>query len=92
MVAAKSALRDQMKRRRAALPDAERAAGALRLAGLDLAELLGPPPLVVSLFRSMGDELDTGPLLERLSRLGYRTCLPVMQGRGKPLLFRAWSP
>jgi len=92
VVAAKSALRDRMKQRRSAIPASERAAGALRLAGLDLIGLLGPPPLVVSLFRSMGDELDTGALLDTLRRLGYRTCLPVMQGRGKPLLFRAWAP
>lgn len=92
VVAAKAELRNRMKERRAALPARERAAGALQLAGHDFASLIGHPPVVVSLFRSMGDELDTGPLLDRLHRLGYRTCLPVMQGRGRPLLFRAWAP
>ena len=47
---------------------------------------------VVSAFASMADELDTGPLLQRLHAQGLRLCLPVMQGKAAPLLFRAWSP
>jgi 5-formyltetrahydrofolate cyclo-ligase len=31
-------------------------------------------------------------LLKRLSAEGHRLALPVMQGKGRPLLFRAWVP
>jgi 5-formyltetrahydrofolate cyclo-ligase len=47
---------------------------------------------VISGFLSFGDELDTGPLLGRLYRDGFRLCLPVMQGKARPLIFREWSP
>lgn len=54
------------------------------------------PPLqrqaVVSGFAPMPDELRIWPLLRRLSKDGARLALPVMQGKGKPLLFRLWTP
>jgi 5-formyltetrahydrofolate cyclo-ligase len=92
IVLAKSALRADMKARRTGLGPGERAQGARQIAALDLEALLGLHGQTISLFRSMGEELDTQPLLDRLCQLGYRTCLPVMQGRGKPLIFRAWKP
>jgi 5-formyltetrahydrofolate cyclo-ligase len=48
--------------------------------------------VIVSAFFSMPDELATGPLLTRLHARGFRLCLPVIQGKTAPLLFRAWSP
>ena len=92
VVAAKVAMRAAAKARRAALPAETRRAGAAAVAALDWPALIGPAPRIVSAFRSMGEELDTGPLLERLASLRYRLCLPVMQGRKRPLLFRAWAP
>ena len=47
---------------------------------------------IVSGFSAIKDEIDAGPLLARLADEGYRLALPVMQGKGKPLLFRAWAP
>lgn len=47
---------------------------------------------VVSGYRAIEAELDPAALLEGLAGAGLRTCLPVIQGRGKPLLFRAWRP
>lgn len=38
----------------------------------------------------LAGEIDPRPLLRRLAGQGARLCLPVMQGAGKPLLFRAW--
>ena len=32
------------------------------------------------------------PLMLRLVGEGYPLCLPVMQGKGKPLVFRRWQP
>lgn len=51
-----------------------------------------PAPAVVSGFLAIGDEIDPTPLMQRLLGEGYRLCLPVMEGKGKPLVFRAWSP
>jgi 5-formyltetrahydrofolate cyclo-ligase len=48
--------------------------------------------VVVSGFSAIRDEIDPRPLLERLHGQGFRIALPVMQGKGRPLQFRAWSP
>lgn len=54
---------------------------------------LGPAPgAIVSGFSSIRDEIDPGALLVRLAQEGHRLCLPVMQGKGLPLVFRAWAP
>jgi 5-formyltetrahydrofolate cyclo-ligase len=47
---------------------------------------------VVSGFSAIGDEIDPLPLLTRVILDGHRVCLPIIQGRGLPLLFRAWKP
>jgi 5-formyltetrahydrofolate cyclo-ligase len=70
-----------------------RGAGASRdIARHGIAFAGRPPPLVVSGFLSIGEEIDATPLMQRLRDEGYRLCLPVMEGKGKPLVFRAWSP
>lgn len=61
----------------------------LAAAGLDF---LGLEPRRVSGFKSFADEIDVMPLLARLAREGWRTALPVVVGRGQPLVFRAWAP
>lgn len=81
-----------MKARRAALPASLRAAGAERAAVHVCGLLAASPGATVSGFLSIGEELDTGPLLRRLHAAGHPLCLPVMQGKGKPLVFRAWAP
>ena len=58
--------------------------------GLDA--LRTPPGSVVSLFMGMADEIDTEPLARWLVAEGYRLAMPVMQGKARPLLFRAWAP
>lgn len=50
------------------------------------------PAAIVSGFSSIRDEIDAGPLLARLAGEGFRLALPVLQGKGKPLLFRAFAP
>jgi 5-formyltetrahydrofolate cyclo-ligase len=49
-------------------------------------------PAVVSGFLGIGEEIDPTPLIRRLLDEGYSLCLPVMEGKGKPLLFRPWQP
>jgi 5-formyltetrahydrofolate cyclo-ligase len=89
----KKALRARIKAWRAGL-GAEvqtRAAQAVARQGLDF---LKPrqEAAVVSGFAPLPDEFRIWPLLRRLGGEGFRLVLPVMQGKGKPLLFRAWSP
>jgi 5-formyltetrahydrofolate cyclo-ligase len=51
-----------------------------------------PVPAVVSGFLAIGEEVDPSPLMGRLLSEGYSLALPVMEGKGKPLVFRAWTP
>ena len=67
------------------------AAGALASHGLAFLPALAPGT-VVSGFASLPEELRAWPLLRRLHREGYPLCLPVMQGKDEPLVFRAWAP
>lgn len=89
---AKVQLRSQMKALRAAIPAAERQRLAFALADTVAEQLSFTPGAVVSGFLSIGDELDTAPLLAALHRRGARLALPVMRGKGKPLDFRAYAP
>jgi 5-formyltetrahydrofolate cyclo-ligase len=58
--------------------------------GLDfLGTNAGP---IVSGFAAIRDEIDPAPLMIWLQAEGFRLALPVMQGKGKPLLMRAWAP
>lgn len=88
----KRALRARIKRWRAGLGAAAvaRAADAAAAYGLDFLHLQGPA--VVSGFAPLPDEFRIWPLLRRLHSEGHRLVLPVMQGKAKPLLFRAWAP
>lgn len=58
--------------------------------GLDFLKI--QPPLTVSGFAAIRDEINPAPLMTWLHAEGYSLALPVMQGRGKPLLMRAWTP
>lgn len=60
-----------------------------RVAGL----LAGMPrPAVVAGYWPIGSELDVRPVLPRLDLDGFTCALPVVAGRGEPLLFRRWTP
>ena len=58
--------------------------------GLDFVSLR--PGMIVSGFSAIRDEIDPAPLLDWLYREGTKLALPVMQGRGKPLVMRAFAP
>lgn len=78
------------RRRAAAHAELKDEAGiALARRGLPAAAGAGG---IVSGFIPYKSEIDTVPLLARLSREGWRTCLPVVIGADQPLLFRAWMP
>ncbi len=63
-----------------------------RLAARFLAAHRLPPGTAVSAYWPMGSELDPRPLLHRLDADGQICLLPVVVGRGQPLLFRRWRP
>jgi 5-formyltetrahydrofolate cyclo-ligase len=88
----KPAVRAAAKARRAAIPPERRRELSAALAGHAgwLSNLA--PGGIVSGFLSIGDEIDPATLMQALGQRGHILALPVMQGRGKPLLFRAYQP
>ncbi|KAB2919702.1 MAG: 5-formyltetrahydrofolate cyclo-ligase [Hyphomicrobiaceae bacterium] len=92
MILEKRALRWRIKAWRTGLTAEDRRRAAAALAGHGLGFLAPAPGTAVSGFASLDDELDCGPLLQRLAGGGMRLALPVVQGKGLPLLFRAWAP
>jgi 5-formyltetrahydrofolate cyclo-ligase len=94
ILAVKKDLRARMKAWRAGLSaDAQmQAAEAVTRQGLGFLDPQPPHASIVSGFSPIADEFRIWPLLRRLASDGYRLALPVMQGKAKPLLFRAWAP
>jgi 5-formyltetrahydrofolate cyclo-ligase len=88
----KRAERTRALARRAAAFAAHGSTAGAQLADHGLSFLKITPGAVVSGFSAIRDEIDPAALLARLHAAGYRICLPVMEGKGLPLVFRAWSP
>ena len=88
----KGVLRRDALSRRETIEPAARVAFSHRLTqeGLRLARLWRPE--TVSAFHPLRDEPDTLPLLATLAKGGFATALPVVVGRGSPLIFRLWRP
>ncbi len=86
----KTALRRAALARRDALPPAERMAAGLAIAERGLAVEV-TPGTVVSGFSPLKSEISPLPLLRRLADAGASLALPVVIGRGQPLVMRAWS-
>ena len=86
----KEVLRAQALARRDALPAAQRQAAAeliaFRAFPIDI-----PRGAIVSGFMPMKSEINPLPLLKRLTAEGARLALPVVAGRGTPLVMRAWD-
>ena len=93
IVLEKRALRSRIKTWRAGLEAdaAARAADAVAAQGLGFLRL-PQKRAVVSGFSSLPDEFRAWPLLRRLHGEGHALAMPVMQGKGLPLVFRAWAP
>jgi 5-formyltetrahydrofolate cyclo-ligase len=83
----RAAAAEARARAQAAAGDA--AGPKLAAIGLGFLEL---EPATVSGFKPFADEIDVLPLMARLAAEGWRTALPVVAGRAKPLVFRAWAP
>jgi 5-formyltetrahydrofolate cyclo-ligase len=87
---AKPDLRQAALARRDALPAAERLQAAAQ-AGRRPVPLAITPDTVVSGYSSMRSEIDPAPLMRQLVARGAKLALPLVQGRGSPLAFRAYA-
>jgi len=84
-------MRDLAKRRRAKAAAAVPEAGT-QLAARFIESVEIPGAACVSGFWPMGDEIDLRPLLSQIHARGHVVGLPVVVGRDRPLIFRAWVP
>jgi 5-formyltetrahydrofolate cyclo-ligase len=88
--ATKAALRRAALARRDALPPDERAVAAQTIASRPFPVTLAPG-MTVSGFIPLKSEIDVRPLMHKLVALGAKLALPVVVGRGEPLVMRAWA-
>lgn len=88
----KNTLRSAMLAWRQDLGEDERRAAAEGLLASLRRERPIETPAIVSGFWPIKDEIDIRPLMIELFNEGCQMALPVVQGRGQPLLFRAWRP
>jgi 5-formyltetrahydrofolate cyclo-ligase len=86
----KAVLRRAAIARRDALPPAERMAAPAAIAERGLTVEIRPG-MVVSGFSPLKSEISPLQLLRRLADAGASLALPVVAGRGRPLIMRAWS-
>jgi 5-formyltetrahydrofolate cyclo-ligase len=89
---AKRTLRSAMLAWRAALSSDERQEAAHGLLEQFRRERPVETPAVVSAFWPMKDEPDIRPVMIELFNEGCELALPVVTGKGQPLLFRSWRP
>ncbi len=87
---AKAELRREMIARRDALPADVRSAVAEAIAGRPFL-VSAAPGAIVSGFMPMKGEINPLPLMKKFSGKGARLALPVIAGRGRPLVMRAWN-
>ncbi len=92
IASAKKALRAAARTIRAEAFGKHGAQAAHAIAAHGLGFLALPPRTMVSGFSAIGEEIDPAPLLTQVIADGGAACLPVMQGKGLPLLFRRWRP
>jgi 5-formyltetrahydrofolate cyclo-ligase len=85
----KAALRREALARRDALPRASRAAAAEAIAARPFPVTI-EPGAVVSGFMPMKSEINPVPLMRKLADAGAALALPVVAGKGQPLIMRAW--
>lgn len=91
MIEGKARLRSWAKEMRSRLPAETRAAAARRVAEIGLGFAEPAAGTKVSGFLAIGEEINPVPLMRALADAGHPLCLPVLQGKGKPLMFREWT-
>ena len=84
----KSILRTQARSRRKAIAAAKpEASSGLVAYGSCLSAYR-----IIAVYRAIGSELDPGPLARSLLVKGISLCLPVVEARSAPMIFRHWHP
>ena len=86
----KAIIRRDAVTRREALPADHRAAAAAAIAARPFPVAI-QPDAVVSGFSPLKSEINPFPLMRRLADTGARLALPVVAGRGRPLIMRAFA-
>ena len=86
----KATLRREALARREALSADVRAAAAQVIAARPFPVAL-PPGAIVSGFMPMKSEINPLPLMRKLADAGAKLALPVVAGRGKPLVMRTFA-
>lgn len=92
LAAVKRGLRAEAEAARAAAAAAAGPEAGSRLAERLLQAVVPAAGAIVSAYWPMRDEMNPLPTLEALAARGHPTCLPVVPGRARPLVFRAWQP
>src|ERR1700740_3436543 len=90
LIDTKAGLRREALARRDALPAELRQAAAETIAARDF-PLAIRPGARVSGFSAIGSEINPVPLMRRLADRSAYLALPVVTGRGRPLVMRAWA-
>jgi 5-formyltetrahydrofolate cyclo-ligase len=88
--AQKATLRREALARRDALPPAMRAAAAEAVAARKFPVPVKPGAVVAG-YSPMKSEFNPLPLMRRLAADGAKLALPVVVGRGQPLVMRVWD-
>jgi len=86
----KAIIRRDAVTRRDAIPPGERAQAAETIAARPF-PLEIVPGMTVSGFSPLKTEINPLPLMRKLAAAGAKLALPVVQGRGKPLIMRAFA-
>jgi 5-formyltetrahydrofolate cyclo-ligase len=86
----KAELRRMAMARREALPATDRVAAAQAIAARGMPVPVAPG-MVVSGYSPLKSEISPIPLLRLCAAAGAELALPVVMGRGKPLVMRAWT-
>jgi 5-formyltetrahydrofolate cyclo-ligase len=86
----KAQIRRDAVARRDALPAAERAAAAAAIAARPVPVAVASGA-IVSGFSPLKSEINPVPLMRAFAAAGASLALPVVAGRGQPLIMRAWA-
>ena len=86
----KTIMRREIAARRDALPAAERQQAAETIAARPFPVSV-PPGAVVAGFMPLKSEINPLPLMRKLAEQGAALALPVVAGKGQPLIMRAWT-
>jgi 5-formyltetrahydrofolate cyclo-ligase len=92
LIEEKRILRGTMLAWRSGLAEDERRTAAEGLLAMLRRERPFETPAVVSGFWPINEEIDIRPLMIELHNQGCQLALPVVQGKGQRLVFRAWRP